>query len=316
LPPLLANVGTPSETVATANYVQVHQRLSHHLLFQSFPAAHVGRFAVLVVIWLFISRTVFISRKFQRLAWFCNSSLIISLLGIVLSGMAQTPNSMSGFANSLLRFYWFRFSDFAIPLGIGLFGVRLFEVLYRSPMRSQRIMASASAAMFLLACLSSVIMDNIDLRAAADKAVLPTYPDQPVRTLQTYENWRKACNWVRNNTRSDSVFLTPIEQQTFKWYAHRADFACWKDMPQDAASVVQWRRNVDIQRGIYRIGGPLQLTPEQLQSLSRDHGITHMLIPQSFEDNFQNSIPEEMLSRIYPQDESERSTFVVYRFNE
>ena len=315
LPSLLANFNIEPSIVNAANAIQVKERLAHHLLFQRFPAFHVGRFVILVAIWLFVTRSVFISREFQRLSWFCHASLVISLIGIVLSGLCDLPDGVGESANGLLRYYWFRFSDFAIPLGLSLFAVRLFNALFDSPLRLQRIMAWFSAGLLLLASLTSIVQENSDLRAAADKTILPTYPDSPLRTWQSYENWKKACNWIRKNTRSDSVFLTPVRQQTFKWYAHRAEFSSWKDMPQNADSLVEWRQRINIQRGIEQLdGGMLSLNDTQLEQLVSEYGVTHLLVEQSKEDIVGSEVSDK-LSRIYPNKDNIRSTYVVYRIN-
>ena len=315
LPPLLSNAGVDIATQDAANIVQVQQRLSHHLLFQNFPALHVGRFAFLIAVWLLITRTVFISRKFQRLAWFCNGSLVVSLAGVMLSGLIDMPNFLGRFSNAMLRFYWFRFSDFAIPLGLSLVGIKLFRTLFRSKLRSQRLTAWFSSGLFALAMILVVAQSHTDPRAEADKAILPTYIDQPLRTFQSYENWRKVCFWVMNNTRSDSVFVTPMQQQTFKWYAHRAEFACWKDMPQDARSLMDWSQRISILRGMQQIpGGPLGLSDEQVEQLVGEYGVTHLLVLQGYEDFIGEPVSEK-LTRIYPTDEESRSTYVVYRIN-
>ncbi len=38
-------------------------------------------------------------------------------------------------------------------------------------------------------------------------------------------------------------FLTPRLAQTFKWYTGHRDVADWKDVPQDAAAIVEWWRS-------------------------------------------------------------------------
>ncbi|HEY2895107.1 MAG TPA: DUF6798 domain-containing protein, partial [Pirellulales bacterium] len=56
--------------------------------------------------------------------------------------------------------------------------------------------------------------------------------------------WRELCEWIAENTPSDAVFLTPRLDQTFHWYAGRAEVVSRKDIPQDARGIVEWwRRN-------------------------------------------------------------------------
>ena len=63
------------------------------------------------------------------------------------------------------------------------------------------------------------------------------------------EAWHDICDWVRDYTPPDSVFLIPRTAQTFRWYTGRAEVVCRKDIPQDADGIVQWwRRMNDVYR--------------------------------------------------------------------
>jgi hypothetical protein len=37
------------------------------------------------------------------------------------------------------------------------------------------------------------------------------------------------------------VFLVPRPAQSFTWYTSRRDVVAWKDVPQDAATLIAWR---------------------------------------------------------------------------
>jgi hypothetical protein len=47
------------------------------------------------------------------------------------------------------------------------------------------------------------------------------------------------------------LFIVPRTAQTFKWYAARGEVVDWKEMPQDAASLVEWSRRI---KEIYATG--------------------------------------------------------------
>ena len=77
--------------------------------------------------------------------------------------------------------------------------------------------------------------------------------------------WLAACEWIRDHAPPDAVCLIPRHAQSFKWYAERADVVNWKDVPQDAAGVVEWRRRmqdvfptVDDDEGPAILGSPEQ----------------------------------------------------------
>jgi len=61
-----------------------------------------------------------------------------------------------------------------------------------------------------------------------------------------YRAWRRACNWIAESGEipPHAGFLTPSMSQTFKWYARRPEAANWKEIPQDAAAIVEWRRRI------------------------------------------------------------------------
>ena len=58
------------------------------------------------------------------------------------------------------------------------------------------------------------------------------------------DGWLDACRWVRENTPKDAVFLVPRGCDSFKWEAQRAEAGSWKEIPQDARSIVRWNRKM------------------------------------------------------------------------
>lgn len=59
------------------------------------------------------------------------------------------------------------------------------------------------------------------------------------------DGWIDACEWVRDNTPKEAVFLVPRGCESFKWHAHRAEAGNWKEIPQDAKSIVKWNRKME-----------------------------------------------------------------------
>jgi hypothetical protein len=168
----------------------------------------------------------------------------------------------------------------------------------------------------LIAAASIVITieNHADRRPPADQAALPTYEDSPERTLGTWKNWKRVCQWIRDNTPADAVFITPARQQTFKWYAGRHEVVAWKDIPQDAASIIDWRTRVaelyDIQHQFP--AGLLQYTDEQLAGFAQKYSATHLLVPQYQVDLLPGATK---LKQIYPSDPSEKVTYAVFELN-
>ena len=165
-------------------------------------------------------------------------------------------------------------------------GVRLGCPLLKFGAPPQRVLVAISFVCIIGAALLVSFDNHVDPRSPADQASLPTYVDEPLRTHQTAENWQSVCQWIRQNTPSGSLFLTPHRQQTFKWYAERAEVACWKDAPQDAAGLIRWYRRIEQLRLIEDNDprGIFVLQPQQVDALIESHGVTHFLIPQACED--------------------------------
>jgi hypothetical protein len=86
--------------------------------------------------------------------------------------------------------------------------------------------------------------NNRAILPPADRASLVMRTETAAMQRQVYEDWLDVCFWTRSNTPSDALFLTPRFQQTFKWYAHRAELACWKDSPQDALGLIEWEKRL------------------------------------------------------------------------
>ena len=57
--------------------------------------------------------------------------------------------------------------------------------------------------------------------------------------------WLDVCRWARNSTPESAVFLVPRGCDSFKWNAHRADAGNWKEVPQDARSLIEWYRKME-----------------------------------------------------------------------
>jgi hypothetical protein len=56
--------------------------------------------------------------------------------------------------------------------------------------------------------------------------------------------WADICDWVKHNTPVDACFLTPRGAASFTWRTGRREVVSWKNSPQDARSLVEWRRRI------------------------------------------------------------------------
>ena len=141
---------------------------------------------------------------------------------------------------------------------------------------------------------------------SADKLLVESDPRISIET-DRYVDWLAACNWIRENTPEDSLWFTPKYQQTFKWHAGRAEVVCWKDVPQDNASVLEWYDRVN-KCALPRDGdGELRdWTTEELIDLARQYRFEWVLLDRAF----QASPPR--LESVYPV-QTENRSFAIFR---
>jgi hypothetical protein len=123
------------------------------------------------------------------------------------------------------------------------------------------------------------------------------------------EHWKRVCNWIQRATPPDALFLTPRHQQTFKWYAGRSEVVCGKDIPQDAAGIVEWHHRMSAVfpgwTGRYDL---LAHGERGLLDLARRFGAAYVVV-----DRGVTTAGIESLVRVYPEGPGESNTFEVYQ---
>jgi hypothetical protein len=208
----------------------VYERLYHHLFAASFPpwfvARHVGLVAILVCLIWFAGP---LGDRFRRFHAFVAACAGIAAVGLLLSLIAPLAPD---FAAGLLRFYWFRLSDVMVPAGVALTAC---AVLYAWQPSRPALHGLALAGLMLVPAW--YLANLVVLRRRE-----PWPPAEA--NVSDLQNWHETCAWIAENTPPDAVFLTPRLDHTFRWHAARAQVVSRKDIPQDAAGIVEWwRRN-------------------------------------------------------------------------
>jgi hypothetical protein len=319
---LLLAEGADAATIRDANLIYVYHRLDHHLVFHRFSHWFIFRHAALLVVWIVIcyltpcrvaadSKTsdpqaagTGRSASQRPLRGFVGGAVLIALGGIIID---QSLLYHLDIAASLLKYYWYRLSDVFVPLGVALGLGGMIDGWWLPRPRTARWL--------LIGCMlvSGGYLGWInhqrraDLRPRADVQMLPSWPDDPQRTGRKLDEWRRVCHWIRENTASDAVFITPRHQQTFKWYAERAEVFSWKDVPQDPVSVVHWwqRQQRLYPRRVVRWGFAAH-GEKRLIELARQYGASYIVVDRD------NSARDLKLPRIYPAVTSINPTYAVY----
>lgn len=265
LPALALDRGATSDEAAEAARIYVFERLPHHLAPLEQPASDLAarcvRFGVVVtalaVLAVWLSRTgdgSSISEwrpdALRRVMRFALVALIGNCIGLSINlFLANEPLR----AATLLRYYWFRQADAILPAAVALALVCAAIELRRPAPRA----AQLATAVVVLVCAAHL------MRITAERWRMPFPPG--IARMHDPVAWVAACDWIRDHAPPDAMCLIPRHAQSFKWYASRADVVNWKDIPQDARSVIQWFArvkdvfatvNIDGER--YILGSPEQ----------------------------------------------------------
>lgn len=238
LPPIAMNWNTPPEIVAEANQIYVFERLPHHLAPLSHPNEWVVKritphFRMLLIFAVMACPICWIERKWPLenntgrglilISRFALGSASLLLCGLAIEWLFSDNPAR---AASLLRYYWFRLSDIAVPMAAALIATSIgWRQTRQKGTLVPPLLVGAVLGIFLAVTYLDVNNHNI---APAD------------RKMRDVDSWITACDWVAENTEPDALFLVPRAANSFKWRAGRAEVATWKDVPQDAASMVRW----------------------------------------------------------------------------
>jgi hypothetical protein len=318
LPALLGVGGNDVIDGVSAAQVHVYFRLPHHLSPQSFAAErHLAAIGMLA--WLFIATAL--SRDPVRLrqglrpvdsilliAWL---SVIISLMGLLID-LSVRLGFRHDLAARLLRFYFFRWSDVAVPLAI----VVVMANYWTQPIgEKHEAMSSAGWRLTLRFLFVYIVVGSIGVWHWAGIMAVPVPPadlsllrslgpfsSEPLASShrwelediedggnsvglpQRYIDWLAACEWINENTPQDSLWLTPRYQQSFKWHAARAEVVNWKDVPQDNSSIIQWYQRIQRCRPPRDGNGkPRGWTTEELIDLARQYKFQWVLVDRTFQ---------------------------------
>lgn len=335
MPMLAADRAVDEWDFHLASRIQVRQRLSHHLFFGDFSNTQVLCFCLMCFVWVELFRRSKQASE-RTMFWFGAASLAFVACGLVLSSISTWDPPHEKFratvvwedvmresvkvADWLLRLYWFRLADVAIPMGIAVAGSQLMLGCSRDDNRAGASPLRVSVALRWGVCIVSVLFFLLhpldtwrDGRPRADRQSLPEERWNRIWTQETHKNWVRVCRWVADNTPQDALFVTPRKQQTFKWYAGRAEFVNWKDAPQDAPALLQWERRMsevwnswdDSQPEFWNLLGQFSLWA---------NGIQYIVLEQEYWDDItrrSNGSEIQHLLRVYPEESHRQTTYVV-----
>jgi hypothetical protein len=234
LPAVGLSADVDAATRAEAARIYVVERLHHHLLPRTFPPGFIPRHLLAIVAWWLLDRLAAQSAPRRRLTAFTLAAIGISLTGLLIAAVEPWAASV---AYGLLRYYWFRLADVAVPLALAFAAAAVLacdatcrRLLPLSP-RLVRGLATALLALDLAAESRHWPLPGRELAPRADSKVEAAA-------------WAEICDWVKGNVPPGTCAVTPRGAASFTWRTGLPEVVSWKNSPQDAASLVAWRRRI------------------------------------------------------------------------
>jgi hypothetical protein len=207
-------------------------------------------------------------------------------------------------AARVLRYYWFRQVDVALPMAIAIVGSGWVVAMIRIG-RPWARMAALAPVLFSAWFLGQITYHRF-------QSNLPPALSQ----VENAPAWQEACGWIAENAPADARFLIPRWGHSFKWYASRADVASNKDVPQDAAGVVAWRARVgelfptidalDDRGRQIMLDSPELLGAPRVVELAKKYGASHVIARSS------PRLDLPILFETEPNPDADVSGYIVY----
>ena len=308
VPALWLTSGVSAQDSAHAAMIYTYVRIRHHLLPYDLDLWWYARHGALVAATLWLMQWTLIRDSipdrddWNRIRWFTLGAVLIAAVGLLIGFL---PTYAPALAAKLLRYYWFRLTDAIVPLAFALLVIRwVCDTTAFSP-KLRLVGAVVLTVSIALVANSSYLRGNMGIPPSASHRLIGYMPNAPVQQQrQSFKDWLAVCHWARSATPRDEIFLTPRHQQTFKWYAHRAEVVNWKDVPQDAESLKEWYRRF---RHVFpRRATRVTIRYESLRAFRDQYGVRFMIVDRRIAG------PNLPLVKLYPLDPEENGTYAVY----
>ncbi|MHB8954774.1 MAG: DUF6798 domain-containing protein [Pirellulaceae bacterium] len=305
VPALTLTSGADPEITSKAHQIYVFGRLSHHLLFLSFGVERWAMFGLLVGAWVGLWWMARRSERWRILHRFALGAVMIALAGMVVDRLTC---SCPPLAAHWLRFYWYRLADVAVPLCVALAVPWTLNRWEAQRLPTVRILWGIAVLLPMWALGILFVEHHLDFRPGAIVQSSPPRRMNPRQLTARYRAWQDVCAWIASHTKPEDRFLTPRNQQTFKWYAGRAEVVCWKDLPQDPVSINQWWLMLqDIYPSSVIEGGLAAWSDEQLLAIAEEQQVSYIVLDRA------QGTRRLGFERVYPESPAATGWFEVYR---
>jgi hypothetical protein len=233
----------------------------------------------MVAVWLALAWWVPPDNRRDKLRGFVLGAILIGLAGMAIE---QLTMGSSALAAPWMRFYWYRLVDVAVPMGLALC---LADGLVYLESR-----AGGAITQWLLVAAMMVAGLSLGEHYFFNRWYRTGDPHH-INWHDKHRDWREICDWIDDHVPAGECFLTPRYQQTFRWYAGRSEVVNWKDIPQDARGIVEWRtRFYDVFRTRSALPGRrwrhslTQIDIHTLRSLAKKYNFRYVVVDRTIRD--------------------------------
>jgi hypothetical protein len=303
VPALALTWNESPQLVAEANRIYVFERLPHHLALLTLPTVEIverlTRHGLLIVVFLALvraNRDIFRDEfnELRRVTRFAYGAILLAAVGFTIELAFWSEPLL---AASLLKFYWFRLTDFAVPLAVALHAV----ALVAAGLAARRAWATWGLA-------AAIAFPAWHIAAVAWPRAENPIPPADSR-MRDFIAWVDVCEWVAENSPPDALFITPRTSHSFKWRTGRPEVATWKDIPQDAASIVEWfdrlqaLYTIEVAGGRQTLDSVGELGTARVLALAQQYGADYVIADQR---------DPLALPIVYPNAKHPNNEYVIY----
>lgn len=269
VPAIQLSMNATPELRDLAAQTYVFERLSHHLQLRSFDPVLILRHIAMIGLFFALSWSLRTEPRFRPVWSFIVGSIGLAAIGSLVDLLAGTTI----IGAKILRYYWFRPSDVFVPMGIALV-----TALWWLRLRSSRPQWSAYAICGLVALLV-VSIGETSWRIGQNR--VPAADRQGgIRDTSQWEQWKDVADWCTEHLPEDAIVLTPPDHQTFRWYSDRSEWVNWKDIPQDAQAISEWRQRRQLIDRLRQLvdEGRYQEANDAFQKIARQSGCKYVIL--------------------------------------
>ena len=273
LVPAVAALGGSNPTAAArANYLQVFVRLKHHLDPSQFAPAAYALYLMLLggwlgMLWLRRKRIAVDTGPELLLSLFVVTSVLVAAVGVAIGWHAGSAWTMPhrDLRAWLLKFYPFRLADVFLPLAFAIAAARWLE--------DWQFCGSGRR----------IVINLLTVGMLATALLLPSVDRSPDRlTPAAHADWVAVSGFIREQTPTDALVISPPMTWGFRWHARRAEYVDHKDMPQDTAALLEWERRFGVLHNWTAALTKRPISAADLQELRRLTGADYLVAPRNY----------------------------------